>query len=79
MITSGYGWYRYNAYGDVVSLADSDGYITRNYDYYYDPFGVQISYNAGVDNNPYRYSGEYYDTESGYTFLRTRYYDPKVR
>jgi len=39
---------------------------------------VQIGYNAGVDNNPYRYSGEYYDTESRYTFLRARYYDPAI-
>jgi len=76
LITSGYGWYQYNAHGDVVSLADDYSYITRNYDY--DPFGVQIGDNAGVDNNPYRYSGEYYDTESGYTFLRARYYDPAI-
>jgi len=76
LIVSGYGWYQYNAHGDVVSLADGSGYIIRNYDY--DPFGVQISYNAGADNNPYRYSGEYYDTESGYTYLRARYYDPAI-
>ena len=76
LITSDYGWYQYNAHGDVVSLADDSGYVTRNYDY--DPFGVQISYNAGADNNPYRYSGEYYDAESGYTYLRARYYDPAI-
>ena len=76
LIASDYGWYQYNAHGDVVSLADGSGYVTRNYDY--DPFGVQIGYNAGADNNPYRYSGEYYDAESGYTFLRARYYDPAI-
>jgi len=76
LITSSYGWYQYNAHGDVVALTDGTGHITRNYDY--DPFGVQIGYNAGVDNNPYRYSGEYYDTESRYTFLRARYYDPAI-
>ena len=26
--------------------------------------------------NPYRYRGYYYDTESGFYFLQTRYYDP---
>jgi len=76
LITSSYGWYQYNAHGDVMSLADGNGNVTRNYDY--DPFGVQIGYNAGVDNNPYRYSGEYYDIESGYTYLRSRYYDPSI-
>jgi len=76
LITSDYGWYQYNAHGDVVSLADGSGYVTRNYDY--DPFGVQIGCNAGADNNPYRYCGEYYDAESGYTYLRARYYDPAI-
>ena|GEM_PF-761990 len=76
LVQSTYGWYLYNAHGDVTSLADSNGYVIRNYDY--DPFGVQLGNNAGIDNNPYRYCGEYYDTESGYTYLRGRYYDPNI-
>jgi RHS repeat-associated protein len=30
------------------------------------------------DTNPYRYSGEYLDFESGYVYLRMRYYDSTV-
>ena len=43
--------------------------------YSYDAFGVEI----GPDNddaNPFRYAGQYYDTETGTYYLRARYYDP---
>jgi RHS repeat-associated protein len=39
LVKSDYGWYVFNAHGDVVQLADNDGKITRNYDY--DPYGNQ--------------------------------------
>jgi len=29
--------------------------------------------------NPIRYRGYYYDTETGYYFLQTRYYSPEWR
>ena len=29
--------------------------------------------------NPFRYRGYYYDTESGFYYLQTRYYDPTIR
>jgi RHS repeat-associated protein len=75
-IKSGYGWHVYNAHGDVVQLADDDGEIVRWYDY--DPYGVQMQDADPTDNNPYRYSGQYHDTESGYVYLRARYYDPAI-
>ena len=28
--------------------------------------------------NPFRYCGEYYDTETGTYYLRARYYNPKI-
>ncbi|MCL2077835.1 MAG: RHS repeat-associated core domain-containing protein, partial [Oscillospiraceae bacterium] len=31
-----------------------------------------------LDRNPYRFSGEYYDSESGYVYLRARYYDTSL-
>ena len=31
---------------------------------------------AGI--NPFRYRGYYYDVETGFYYLRTRYYDPQV-
>ncbi|WP_327951093.1 RHS repeat-associated core domain-containing protein [Brevibacillus fortis] len=29
-------------------------------------------------SNPFKYSEEIYDEETGFYYLRTRYYDPKV-
>ena len=31
-----------------------------------------------TDTNPYRYAGEYYDLETGFIYLRARYYDPTL-
>lgn len=30
-------------------------------------------------DNPSRYSGEYLDAETGYYYLRARYYDPQIQ
>ncbi|MBE6564591.1 MAG: hypothetical protein E7655_04910 [Ruminococcaceae bacterium] len=32
----------------------------------------------GNVSNPFRYCGEYYDTETGTYYLRMRYYDPSI-
>ncbi len=32
-----------------------------------------------ADINPFRYRGYYYDTETGFYYLQTRYYDPEIR
>jgi hypothetical protein len=72
-IKSNYGWYVYNAHGDVVQLCDNNGVVTKSYDY--DPYGNHLTEADALDKNPYRYSGEYYDAESGYIYLRARYYD----
>lgn len=76
LIKGAYGWYLYNAHGDVVALTNNDGTITKNYEY--NPFGVQLSDKDTIDLNPYRYCGEYYDAESGYTYLQARYYEPEI-
>ena len=71
-----YGWYVYNGHGDVTGLANAAGSLSRNYDY--DAFGNQLeaSQNASPDGNPFRYCGEYFDVETGFIYLRARYYDP---
>jgi RHS repeat-associated protein len=66
----------YNAHGDVVQLCDDDGNVIKTYDY--DPYGNQLQDVDSTDANPYRYCGEYYDIESGYTYLRARYYDSSI-
>ncbi len=43
------------------------------------PTGTTTYYNdVGVTVNPIRYKGYYYDTESGFYYLQSRYYDPVV-
>ncbi len=32
-----------------------------------------------IESNPFRYRGYYYDTETGYYYLNSRYYDPQVK
>ncbi len=32
-----------------------------------------------ADVNPFRYRGYYYDEETGFYYLRSRYYDPSTR
>ena len=68
-------FYLHNAHGDVVLLTDEDGYV--NWVYEYDAFGNEKEPDAS-DNNPFRYCGEYFDTETGSYYLRARYYDPAI-
>ena len=56
----------------ALHLADAAGTITKNY--LYDAFGNEQTEDA-ADTNPFRYSGEYFDAESGNIYLRNRYYD----
>ena len=56
-------------------MTDSTGTVTKAYDY--DAFGNEKNPDE-TDTNPFRYCGEYYDTETGHYYLRARYYDPSV-
>ena len=49
--------------------------VTKTYDY--DAFGNEAE-PSSTDTNPFRYCGEYFDTETGTYYLRARYYDPAV-
>ena len=68
-------YYIYNVHGDVEALAGAGGVVTKTYRY--DAFGNEENETAG-DTNPFRYSGEYYDTETGNIYLRNRYYNPST-
>ena len=68
-------FYLFNAHGDVTGLADSTGASTRAYDY--DAFGVEKDPDP-LDENPFRYCGEYFDRETETYYLRARYYDPTI-
>ena len=69
--------YRKDAQGNVIAIVNSSGGI--EVEYAYDAWGnVQVSgTNVGLNNNnPFRYRGYFYDTETGLYYLKNRYYDP---
>ena len=72
---NGTDYYLFNAHGDVTGLADSTGASARAYDY--DAFGVEKDPDP-LDENPFRYCGEYFDRETETYYLRARYYDPTI-
>ena len=65
-------YYHFNAHGDVVVLTNESGTKTKSYSY--NAFGVEYN-EATLDDNPFRYCGEYYDKETKTIYLRARYYD----
>ena len=70
-------YYVTNLQGDVIRVVDANGNTVASYNY--DPYGKVISATgtlAGI--NPIRYRGYYYDTETGFYYLQSRYYDPAV-
>ena len=70
-------YYITNLQGDVMYLADASGNEVAAYDY--DPYGKIISATGTMAAvNPLRYRGYYYDTETGFYYLQSRYYDPEI-
>ncbi|MCR5355933.1 MAG: RHS repeat-associated core domain-containing protein [Lachnospiraceae bacterium] len=75
-----------NAMGDVAALYTADGILVGTYEY--DPYGKLLGETKNtayedVDGilakNPFRYRGYYYDSETGWYYLQSRYYDPEVK
>ena len=80
-------YYVYNGQGDVVRLISASGATEAMYTY--DAWGKILSVTDGSGNtisdashianvNPIRYRGYYYDVETGFYYLQSRYYDPEV-
>ena len=80
-------YYIYNVQGDVIALADaSTGKLAATYTY--DAWGKIVKINGqnpedvastNIANiNPFRYRGYYYDTETGFYYVSSRYYDPEI-
>lgn len=74
-------YYITNISNDIVGITDSAGNIIAEYEY--DEWGKLISVEAESEEaqaiaqmNPLRYRGYYYDNETGYYYLQSRYYDP---
>ena len=78
-------YYTHNSRGDIVGIYNGAGELKAHYEY--DAWGNVISITDNNGNaitnpnhignlNPFRYRGYYYDTESGFYYLMSRYYDP---
>ncbi len=68
-------YYVLNLQGDVVKLIDQDGAVAAAYAY--DAWGnILASSGSMAEKNPLRYRGYYYDSETGFYYLQSRYYDP---
>ena len=71
-----------NVQGDITAVYDANG--TCLVTYTYDAWGnTRVRYsNGGASTaaryNPLRYRGYYYDIETGFYYLNSRYYDPNV-
>ena len=72
-----------NNFGDIEALYNEDGTLVGGYSY--DPYGAILNIdkkndpNNILEKNPFRYRGYYYDTETGWYYLNSRYYDPMVK
>ena len=74
-------YYIKNLQGDVISIFNANGNEVATYTY--DAWGRTLATTdtSGVNIsaiNPIRYRGYYYDTETGFYFLQTRYYVPEI-
>ena len=70
-----------NLQGDIEKIYDATGEVVVTY--IYDVWGKLISIEDDTTNNigvknPLRYRGYYYDTETGFYYLQSRYYDPEI-
>ena len=60
------GHYTYDAWGNILSIIAPNGTVVTN------PAHL-------MSRNPLRYRGYYYDTETGFYYLQSRFYDPVNR
>ena len=69
-------YYVLNLQGDVVKLIQTNGYVVAHYTY--DAWGYILNCGGNLaEVNPIRYRGYYYDNETGFYYLQSRYYDPE--
>ena len=69
-------YYILNLQGDVVQIIDEGGVLQA--EYVYSPWDEVISAEGDLaEVNPLRYRGYYYDSETGFYYLQSRYYDPE--
>lgn len=65
-----YATYTYDAWGKLIGITNSAGTSIIN---------KQTTSTSLANLNPLRYRGYYYDNETGFYYLQSRYYDPVNR
>ena len=75
-----------NQMGDVIGITDGDGnsLVQYRYDAWGKPISITLTDEGSPEQqeiaalNPLLYRGYYYDFETGYYYLQSRYYDPNL-
>ena len=85
--------YQKNILGDIIGIFDSNQQLVAKYVYdawgnqrifakinnEFIDITQESTYNTNIANiNPFRYRGYYFDTETGFYYLNSRYYDPAL-
>ena len=73
--TTGIHYYQYDGLGSTRQLTDENQNITDSY--FYDAFGNLLNQTGTTENN-YLYTGEQYDPNMGFYYLRARYMNPEI-
>ena len=69
--------YTTDANKNISELTDAGGAVVAHYEY--SPFGQQTAATGTyAATNPFRFSAEYCDTETGLVYYNYRYYDSKL-
>ncbi|MBO5657782.1 MAG: hypothetical protein J6R94_06325, partial [Agathobacter sp.] len=79
--TNGSSWTEYyfvrNLQGDVLQVIDTSGNVKATYSY--DSWGNILTQTGDkASENPFRYRGYYYDSETGFYATGNRRYDPAI-
>ena len=74
-------YYEFNVQGDIIGIIDSTG--TKVVEYTYGAWGDILSVTGTLADtigqmNPLRCWGYYYDAETGFYYLTSRYYDDET-
>jgi RHS repeat-associated protein len=68
-------YYHHDQLGSTRALTDVAGALQETYSF--DAYGNTTAVTGSI-SNPLLYSGQYKDSESGFYYLRARYYDPST-
>ena len=67
--------YHADQIGSIREITNSDGSVHTTY--LTDEYGNRVT-TQGTDDQPFQFTGEQVDPETGFVFLRARYYEPQT-